>query len=149
MTALKILLVALLLLNVTAYTQLYGQRNEYLATFPGGVVYLPTVNSNSVVVKYHNIFGGVSKEAVFYPRGDTLTVLQLDTCKRDYIALYWAYDALEERYIDSTFAAKVKSEQMVKDNAKELRKTKRKFGFRGFLWGVPVGITLGVLAFVR
>jgi len=148
MKAYKKSLMALMLFSVILSTTLSAQRSEYLATFPGGVIYLPTINANNVIIKYHNVFGRI-KEAVFYPRTDTLTVLQLDTCKRDYIALYWAYDALEERFIDSTYAAKVKIEQMVADNAKEVRRVKRKSLFKGFLWGVPAGIVGGVLAFVR
>lgn len=74
---------------------------------------------------------------------------QLDTCKREYIALSWSYDALEQRFIDSTYAAKTKAEQAEKDSAKEVRKAKRKSLFRGFLWGVPMGIVGGIMMFVK
>lgn len=172
LTALKKILIVLLLLNVIAYTTLNAQRSEYLATFSGGVVYLPTINANNVIVRYHNVLGGF-KEVTFYAHRDTLSVLQLDTCKREYIALAGAYDALERRYIDSTYStkvrneqmvadnalerrfidstyfAKVRSEQMVADNAKQLRKVKRKHWLNGFLWGVPVGIIGGISMFVR
>lgn len=148
MTALKKLPILLLLLNAILSTTLHAQRNEYIATFPGGIVYLPTINANNVVVRYHNVMVGF-KDVTFYAHRDTLSVLQLDTCKREYIALEWTYDALERRYIDSTLAAKEKLDKMVVDNAKLVQKTKRKYGFRGFLWGSAVGIIGGVLAFVR
>lgn len=112
-------------------------------------MYLPTVNSNNVIVKYHSVLGGISKEATFYPRTDTLTVYQLDTCKREFIALSWAFDALEQRHIDSLVVYQAKIEKLSVDNSKQLRRAKRKSLFRGFLWGVPVGIISGVLAFVR
>lgn len=146
LTALKKTLTALVLLNVILCTTLNAQRTEYLATFPGGVVYLPTINSNKVIVRYTFPF---VREVTFYPFLDTLTAQRLDTCKREYIALSWAYDALERRYIDSTYLAKEKMDKIVVDNSKLVRKTKRKYGFRGVLWGTAIGIVGGVLAFTR
>lgn len=147
-TAFKRLLTVLLLLNAIVPTTLNAQRSDYLSTFPGGVIFLPTINANNVIIRYHNILGGF-KEVTFYPFSDTLTAQRLDTCKREYIALAWSYDALERRYIDSTYSAKVKQEQMIADNAKQARKVRRKSWFRGFLWGVPVGIVGGIMMFVR
>ena len=132
LTALKRLLIILLLLNGTVFTALYCQNVKPIATFPGGIIFLPTVNVNNVVIRYTTPF---VREATFYPRGDTLLAQRLDSCKREYIALSWSYDALEQRYIDSTYSAKVKHEQMIADNAKQVRRVRRKSWFRGFLWG--------------
>lgn len=149
LTALEKMLIVFLLTALSLPTIANAQSdNKYLATFPGGVVFLPTVNANNVIVRYHNVLGGY-KDAVFYPRGDTLLIQRLDTCQREYIALSWAYDALERRYIDSTFSAKQKAEQTEEDNKKQVGKTKVKYFFRGGLWGIAGGIVLGVLAFVR
>lgn len=147
LTALIRLLTVYILTALSLSTDANAQKEiKQVATFPGGIVYLPTVNENSVIVRYTTPF---VKEATFYPRGDTLMAMRLDTCQRSYIALSWAFDALEQRHIDSLVSNKTKQEQMVKDNAKEVKKVKRKSGLRGFLWGGVVGIIGGIVAFTR
>lgn len=70
----------------------------------------------------------------------------LDTCKREYIALSRTYEDLKQDYADVVYINSMDKIYVQKAHEKELKKAKRKKWFNGFLWGNVVGIL--ALAFV-
>lgn len=70
----------------------------------------------------------------------------LDTCKREYIALSRTYEDLKQDYADVVYINSMDKMYAQKAHEKELKKAKRKRWFNGFLWGNVVGIL--ALAFV-
>ena len=70
----------------------------------------------------------------------------LDTCKREYIALSITYEDLKQDYADVVYINSMDKIYAQKAHEKELKKAKRKKWFNGFLWGNVIGIL--ALAFV-
>lgn len=70
----------------------------------------------------------------------------LDTCKREYIALSRTYEDLKQDYADAVYINSMDKIYAKQAHEKELKKAKRKRWFNGFLWGNVVGIL--ALAFV-
>jgi len=70
---------------------------------------------------------------------------QLDTCKREYIALALSYEDLKKAHVDTVLS--VERERVTW--GKETRKKVRKKWFNGFLWGGVVGMLAFGVALVR
>lgn len=69
----------------------------------------------------------------------------IKTLQYQVVALDARLTICEGAMIDTVLVHK----KQTKENAKQLSKAKRKSLVRGFLWGVPVGIIGGIMAFIR
>lgn len=63
----------------------------------------------------------------------------LDTCKREYIALSRTYQDLKDDYTDVVYSFQKSRELQEVIYKKEVKKARRKARVRGFLWGGVVG----------
>ncbi len=70
---------------------------------------------------------------------------ELDTCKREYIALALTYEDLKKAHVDTVLS--VERERVTW--GKETRKKVRKKWFNGFLWGGVVGAMAFGVALAR